>query len=349
MLKRYTLLFLFGLLAAPLLRAQAYYPMLDPAINEWTYATQMYGVAQQPAGDRTDCSLPFYVMPYSDAREYTTTDTVIDSLTYKTVMHEEYFQPCLFGFMREDTATRRVYFRSHQDTAEYLLYDFGMQPGDSINLAFPQPTMLYLAGWYKLDSIRSVTITSGVRRAFYYSHPFMPSPFIAIESVGWQGAINYRESVISLLGGPFGMCPGLHHQFTQFLICFNHSSHVYFDSCAYTLATQLVGQGVQLTDSCSFSYFIGGIAENNTPGSFSLQPNPAVYSVRLSLELQQQAVTTIRIGDLTGRLVQQEEFGKLSGGKHNLDLRVENLQPGVYSITCVTGNAAVTRKLIIQR
>jgi hypothetical protein len=349
MIKRYALLFLFVLFAAPLLRAQAYYPMLDSLVNEWTYATQMLGVTQQPAGDRTSCTLPFFVMPFSDAREYTAGDTLIDSLTYKIVMHEEYFQPCLFGFMREDTATRRVYFRSHQDTAEYVLYDFSQQPGDTLYFNFPQGPGVFSSGWYTLDSIRTVSITAGTRPAFYYHNPNAAQPFVVIESVGWHGAMNYRETTEMYIGWPFGQCPGYQHQFSQFLICFNHSSHVYFDSCAYTLATQLVGQGVQLTDSCSFSYFSGGIAENNMLRSFTLQPNPAVNRVQLTLELQQQAATTIRISDLTGRLVQQEQFGKLSGGNHTLDLHVENLQPGVYSITCVTGEAAVTRKLIIQR
>lgn len=350
MKKRYAFTFLFALFSFALLRAQAYYPMLDSAINEWTYASQMFGVAQQqPSGDRADCTLPFYVMVQSDAREYTTTDTILDSLTYKIVLHEEYGSPCLFGYMREDTAARRVYFRSHQDTAEYVLYDFSLQPGDSMYFTFASFSV-YPTGWYELDSISTVNITAGSRPAFYFNSPNSPASFIVIESVGWQAAMNYRETTEMYVGGPFSMCAGYQHQFNQFLACFNHSSHVYFDTCAYNIAVQMIGQGVFLTDSCNYSYFSGGIEENSLISSLELQPNPAGERVNLVVDLQQASETTIRIYEISGRLIStQQQPGKAPAGKSTFEVNISALPQGAYFVECATPSGSVFRKLMVQR
>lgn len=49
----------------------------------------------------------------------------------------------LFGLMREDLQTRRVFRYYPEAGAEFLLYDFGAQPGDSIDVDYP-PVRVYI-------------------------------------------------------------------------------------------------------------------------------------------------------------------------------------------------------------
>lgn len=348
MIKRYTLLFLFALLAAPLLRAQAYVPMLDSAINEWTYATVGIGVVAPQPGARATCTLPYMAAPYSDARDYTQGDTVLNSNVYKVLYHEEYFNACLLGFIREDTATRKVYFRSHQDLGEYVLYDFSQQPGDSMFFNFD--AMFRPAGWYYLDSISTISITGGQRRAFHYSQNNITWPFRIIESVGSDAALTYNDVTPFSMGGPFQNCPGVQHQFSQFLACFNHSGHVYYDTCAYTTAQQYLFAGSQITDSCRYSYFSGAIQENNLISRFDLQPNPATDYVTISLELFDAAETGIQVYDLAGRVIfSKQNSGKTPAGKSSFEVSVSALPQGVFFVGCTTPAGTAYRKLVIQR
>jgi|GEM_PF-2570777 len=274
MKKLYSLLILFTSLGFTL-RAQTYYPMLDSAANKWTYATQAFGVTQPPPGPRTsNCNLPLYMSGLSNPWEYTAGDTVINSVTYKILIYEENMTPCLIGFIREDTAARKVYFRSHQDPGEYVLYDFSLQAGNTFVVNVPANSV-YQPGIYEVDSIVMVNIHAGPRRMFYLSdpaNPFQP-PLTWIESVGSPFELVYTQREAMSVPSPFGSCPGDQHQFSIFLACFEHTGNVYFDTCAYQVAQQFSGL-VTLTDSCNYYYFSGSIDDQVMPAQLTCSRIP---------------------------------------------------------------------------
>ncbi|TND07476.1 MAG: hypothetical protein FD123_3254 [Bacteroidetes bacterium] len=350
MRKNYLALILFSGLFSLSLDAQTYYPLLDSTVNRWSYATQMLGV-NSPDPDRTvNCGLPINAFPFSDPKEYTTTDTIIDSLTYKILLHEEYLSPCLLGFIREDTAARRVYFRSFQDTAEYLLYDFSLQPGNTIYLDFPLSSA-YQPGTYLLDSIVNVSVTAGVRRKFFFSCSSFPFqyPFTWIESAGAQTALVYTETYLSVIGTIFSSCPGGHHEMSEFLACFSHLNMVYFDTCALNAVMQNISNGGYVTDSCSYYYFTGSVNDREKTVTLSLQPNPASDEVLLELELQVSSEITICIFDAAGRRVGEPvSLGKIPAGKTRKKIETGSFTPGIYFISCRSENATTYSKLVIQ-
>jgi hypothetical protein len=62
------------------------------------------------------------------------------------------------GALRQDTAAKKVFFYPENDTLEYLLYDFGMQVGDTV-IGYMNMTVGY-AGPYVVSGFDSVLIGS---------------------------------------------------------------------------------------------------------------------------------------------------------------------------------------------
>src|ERR1044071_2267730 len=160
-----TLLFL--LIFTSGVNAQTYRPLLD-SINVWHYVGTPLTVRlqQPPATTNAPCNYPAYYYTYK--MQYTVQDTVIDSLTYKIVREEADMNPsaCDFGYVREDTSSRKVYFRDNLGNPEILLYDFSLQVNDTFHIEFLFNNGNYADGTYKVDSIIPFSINNGTTRLF---------------------------------------------------------------------------------------------------------------------------------------------------------------------------------------
>ncbi|MDC7995503.1 T9SS type A sorting domain-containing protein [Altibacter sp. HG106] len=146
-MKKYV--FIIVLLFTYSLQSQEYVPLLDQ-FNEWQFTTCNSG-----------CLTDIY---------YTDGDTLVDGLSYKILDGYHYISR---GFLlREDIATRKVYLNLFLPTAnrQYLLYDFGMEVGDSIDMKNPITPFEENAGYYVLDSIVNRPLADGnLYRHFYLS------------------------------------------------------------------------------------------------------------------------------------------------------------------------------------
>ena len=134
----------FFLLVASTLPAQNYHPFIqygvyrdefsapELAICYYTYGTRYWFSGDTAVNGQTyfklwaspihsDPSAPSFCPPY-------TVDTM---------------DRILYGLMREDLPSRRVYRYYPEAGAEYLLYDFDALPGDSLEVGYPQ-TWLYV-------------------------------------------------------------------------------------------------------------------------------------------------------------------------------------------------------------
>jgi len=272
MLKKLLLLCIITI-GPEILPAQSYYPMLD-SINHWYY-TGNY----TPVGPLlSNCNYPDY---QADGMNYFTDgDTVLNGLTYKILIQNHQDNPyhCLFGFIREDTASRKIYFQDVLDSPEVLLYNFSMQPGDSmdIHFLFGYNYYYFQSGTYFLDSIKIVNIQAGPRRAFYLNcHSCASSnTLIWIESVGNEGDEIYPYSANAPGSGFFENCSGFPtHYFFQILTCFEHAQKIYFDSCTYQVA--ISNWCFDFQDSCYYWNICSGINQLEAVSLFSVSPNPA--------------------------------------------------------------------------
>ena len=93
------------------------------------------------------------------------------------------------------------------------------------------------------------------------------------------------------------------------------------------------------------------IASNNIPAfdQVSLFPNPATQTTRLSVRLNASTVATVRIIDLMGKVVFEQESSKLPAGTTTIDMNVAGLSAGVYMCQFTAGNSTTSQKLIVQK
>jgi hypothetical protein len=343
-------LYIFILLVfiGKIISAQAYCPMLD-SVNHWQNVSN--NIATRLAAPSATASACMYPLYYSTVlEEYTTQDTVINSMTYKVVESTADLNPnaCLVGFIREDTSARKVYFIDNLMNPEILLYDFSMTVGDTIPLSFIQDWH-FTSGTFTLDSIRTVHIRAGYRRIFYLNNhavPFSPTmPWI--ESVGCLvNAFYPYSSNISTLN-QFSSCYTFEHLAAEFMTCFDHMKKVYYDSCAYHYAQ--LNSCFYMQDTCNYFNICGNVDELTSLSSFTIFPNPSSGKTTLMLDVKQKDELSILVRDVSGKQVQMViQLGTIAEGKKEVVLDLGALPNGFYLVECKGKHSSVYQKLLIQ-
>lgn len=93
-----------------------------------------------------------------------------------------------------------------------------------------------------------------------------------------------------------------------------------------------------------------GLEENQALG-FSVGqnfPNPASGLTRISIENAIPASFSMRIIDLTGRVIEVRNLGNLEAGTHTTTVDVTNYAPGIYFYTVEGAGQQITKKLIVD-
>src|ERR1035437_6473922 len=322
------------------LSAQQYYPMLD-SVNIWNYVSNTCVASPRHIKTYNPCSYSNFNS--CNIEKYTQQDTIIDSMIYKTIF-EIGFDTCLYGFIREDTSLKKIYFRDILSNPEIILYDYSMQIGDSININFYN-SGYFQSGWYTLDSITNRTIVAGNRIVFNlnnHSHPYQTLTWI--ESVGNIGDAVYPYS-INLPG--CGFCPNYPGNFCQTMTCFEHTYKIYYDSCS--LHDAMNNSCVNFIDTCHYCEFCGGIPELSSVSSFEVSPTPSNGKINISMTISNPDNLEIYIRDVTGKQAMNKySLGRLNKGNTNRELDVSNLKSGFYFLECRGNDGSSFRKLIIQ-
>ncbi len=89
------------------------------------------------------------------------------------------------------------------------------------------------------------------------------------------------------------------------------------------------------------------ILEN--PGNITVFPNPFLYSAVIKYCLPTKAQVSLKIYDITGRLVKTLVDGEKQVGNHNVNFDARNLATGIYFAKLVAGDYKSTKKLILVR
>jgi hypothetical protein len=330
------LLPLFFLILSIISNAQSYIPLLD-SVNIWSYTNNSSPMSPPPHfNTMQDCSYP----NYGHQHYYTSNDTTINSLTYKKLIADDNFTSCLYGYIREDTSLRTVYFQDVLDSAEVVLYDFSMLPGDSIYIHFvPNIWGNYFSnGYYMLDSIAPVNILSGTRKAFYL-HCSAGHSMFWIEGIGNTGDLVYPYSA-NEVGYYFQMGCGSQfpYDFIQMLVCFEHQQKIYFDTCTYYYA--VFDFCFNLQDSCNYWNICTVVDDLSNSDAIRIFPNPVSETLTVSgyspvlltngaAGLTDTAIK-IFIYNLLGEMVMTTKFtGKIN---LNTEVNVSQVRTGIYFI-----------------
>jgi len=85
------------------------------------------------------------------------------------------------------------------------------------------------------------------------------------------------------------------------------------------------------------------IGETSETGSVLVYPNPARGVVNVVLGLNYQRITSIRMYDISGKMVKQISVN----GKSNVPITIDKLLPGIYLLK-MQGDKVITEKVLIQ-
>src|SRR5262245_35684494 len=182
------------------LQAQTYTPVLD-SLNIWYYTYN--GCVARPAQAislYTPCNYSF-PGPTGYSIQFTGQDTIINGYTYRQLVDSGGgMGSCEFGYVREDTALRKVYFKDVLGAPEIILYVFSLALGDSFPASFyysSQGYSYFEDGLYTLDSVIALSINGVVRNSFYLNCDTCTNSrtLIWIEGIGSLGSFVYPYSV----------------------------------------------------------------------------------------------------------------------------------------------------------
>ena len=77
-------------------------------------------------------------------------------------------------------------------------------------------------------------------------------------------------------------------------------------------------------------------------------PNPVINNATVSFSVKTEGVGTVRVYNLTGKLVQEMNNVQLNEGTNQIGLSTDNLAGGTYIVNLTTGNDSKTAKFIKQ-
>lgn len=253
----------------------------------------------------------FSAMNYLTRYQIFTAEKIdIDSFTYTTLKitgyTEEYgnirnFADSLYGYFRNDTANKTVYFReSLDDTEDKVLYEFNLEVGDTI------PSYWHGNNWVNvIDSIDTVWMFGQARKRWsFIDYSFIP---------GASGAIV--EGVGSIHGFTWGLTVPYEPAWSM-IQCFS-----YKDS-AYTFEGTLPPNLEQpiYTDTSCWKYT--NISNFKEATDIDIYPNPFIN--QLNIFANNYDLITFSLYNSLGQLVEEATF------KNDYSLNTEYLPKGLY-------------------
>lgn len=254
--------------------AQSYEPLLG-TLNEWR-VTSCFG----------SCNTFSY---------YTDGDTIVGGENYKIL--DGYHYASRSFLLREDIQEMQVFLMkiSPTKTDEWLIYDFSLQVGDSIELFNPVSPYPLIAGFYELDSIVSRPLEDLQMYRHFYLSPTSTNTQsdeypIWVESVGSLSLINGPASTPDFNGGGELSC-----YFKD-----GESRYLNMDSI----------------QSCNQEHFLS-LGELSNETTFKIFPNPSTNSFTISS--QQKKLKMAEITDNKGENVLQFNFDQDEVFYHNLE------------------------------
>lgn len=322
--------------------SQTYYKTIGSGTTQWDIFFAMYGVSQ---AEKTTSPLAPNV---NYGRYIAVNDTAIASKNYKKYYYGMNTSTVNthIGYLREDTAAKKVYYLDKTSLIEDLIFDFSLNVGDSIYLNLVPTTGFLPKGYYKVKSIQNTTIKAGVRKEFKLKHTTISSSDTLrfIESVG--SIIHPLYLYKNYFGfGAFMGYPSCPFPYDLGLACKWTNNIKEFQSCAYTLAASN-GCFFKL-DSCNYWNNCGGINELSAIKKVTISPNPAQNHCIVALDAMQESKITAELIDISGRKIKTFFLGSIIIGENEIRLETESIESGLYFISITGENFKINQPLTI--
>jgi hypothetical protein len=221
----------------------------------------------------------------------------------------------LLGAIREDTAARKVFF--HNFSNEILLYDFKLEPGDTI---FYTTNLFYAVDYYKIvDSVNTVNVNGQIRKRWYLTNSWLDMKDIWIEGIGSvhrYGLLypNDPDIVMDASVPNFG--------------CFKHDTIVYID-------------GSTCLGTCPCTEWLVSVDENEIQeNEVAIYPNPVSKALQINVVGCKNAFDYLQLYSSEGQCVLEKKIMK----NENIYLNVEFLAHGLFFIKLTGKDKVIIKK-----
>jgi len=275
--------------------------MLD-YVNEWQFTTCYSG-----------CLTDVY---------YTDGDTIVNGKPHKILDGYHYISRSFL--LREEIAERKVYLTKINTNRidEYLLYNFGLEVGDSIDMKNPITPFPEDAGFYTLDSIRNRNLVDGNTYRHFYLSPSTSNTVSSTNAIWIEGLGS-----LSIVTAPSGF-PDI-----------NQVGHL---SCGFKNRT-LVYSNLDSITGCSPNHLYVDDFKNPLEEVIvtTLVSNNSTIEIDNALY-----VTKATLNSLTGKKIKTSIFSVFDKSK---SMQLPSLNQGVYLLR-LYNNKGATRvfKIVIQ-
>ncbi|UKN00637.1 T9SS type A sorting domain-containing protein [Paracrocinitomix mangrovi] len=299
--KNQLVLLFFHLLIGLSATAQNYRPLLKH-FNEWHVVTCNNG-----------CTEDVY---------FTDKDTLINGDHFHVLDGYHYISRTFL--LREDTNDRQVFLYKIWDdknSQEFLIYDFSLAVGDSVEIHNPISPLPSDPGYFRLDSTEWITLDDGEDYKFFYLTALNPGQAgtnntIWVEGIGSLSLINTPGSMPLYDGAGNLSC------------FFNQLTLHYSDTDSIPNGCVQVNTDLGLLDA---------IADEH----FKIYPNPANKQIQIELNTTLKP-SFIKLVDSRGKIVYQNDEGSIE------PIDVSVLENGLYFVHLKGEHFNETRKIIIQ-
>jgi hypothetical protein len=249
-------------------------------------------------------------------------DTIYDSIEYKIIDYEypTFMDWPVSGFIREDIVKQQVYFlrdRWYYDDEEMLLYDFSIEPGDTVKL---------YAEWFDrdttfiVDSVSIINFSVDSNRIYYLSGP-SKQPNYTYHPVWIEGIGTLGFNLFS---------PTYQPQSQAALSCFYSGDSLLYQS-SYSLEN----------GAC---YYETWSVEDLSTFNLNIFPNPFSQSINIEGDYS-NSYLRIEILDITGKTLWHQQITNNTGYIRQI-IELDHLLSGFYFLKLSSDNKIETIKII---
>ncbi len=228
-----------------------------------------------------------------------------------------YFGKFVIGLIRQDTNTRKVYYRSSSSAHDTLLYDFNLFLGDTL-----PPTYINASNYAYVSRIDSFYMQGSYHKRFWLWLVGTTPP---------TSSDSGFTSIIEGMGNTSGLLqlgPTYYSEGGCFQYCIKINANVVYPNA---------------TGSCTSLKITGIMKERDTKIALNILPNPTKGIVNVELGTLNEN-TNLHITDMLGNMVKQI---KVQNSQFTID--VSDLNEGIYNISIISNEGVVNKRIVIIR
>ena len=283
------------------LKAQSYIPLLDSA-KQWN-VTENYYAARTKTIFLTISS----------------NDTLINNILYNKIIWQDglLHNNDIFGFIREDTTNKRVYGIKQGETEEFLMYDFSLEVGDTIE----SDISYYCKNSFTVQSIDTITLLNNETRR----------KWTLIESIDLYRKLEWIEGIgnLDILMYPTHCIPSSPHAATYELLCYYENGNQLYKHAVY--------------DTCYIDWVSS--VDNNEDDliEINVYPNPVRDILNVDLDFETDYTTNFRISlfDIFGKMVKET-----TTDNKKFSINMSEFPNGMYQLKIETAKQQAYIKII---